>query len=216
MTRRRRRKCRHCGQLYKPDPRNRWHQKYCSAPACQQASKRASYWHWAHSALGRRYARRPEHTGHVRDWRAAHPRYWNRRRKKPVALPDVLIPQPLVPSEDKSKLIGAPPTISVALPDERSSPASNCDALKPLALPDLLFTQSPAWIGLIAQLIGGALPDDIASFTRRAILLGRQIQGQSVTPRRLSGADEEASSLPSAPAQSAGAVQLDRSTPGSG
>lgn len=216
MTRRRRRKCRHCGQLYKPDPRNRWHQNYCSAPACQQASKRASYWRWAHSALGRRYARRPEHTRHVRDWRAAHPRYWKRRRKKPVALPDVLIPQSLVPSEDKPKLMGAPPTISVALPDELSSPASNCDALKPLALPDLLFLESPAWLGLIAQLTGVALPENIDAFTRRLILLGRQIQGQRVTPRKLSGADDEASALPSAPAQNAGAVQLDRPASGSG
>ena len=177
MTRCRRRKCRHCRKLYQPDPRNRWHQRFCSEPACQQASKQASQRHWARSALGRRYARRPEHTQHVRNWRAEHPRYWKRKRQKPVALRDVLIPQPPTPSVDKQSLIGAPLTIPAALPDDLSSTASKLDALKPLALPDVLFTQSPAWFGLISQLIGGALPEDIASFTRRAILLGQQIQG---------------------------------------
>ena len=35
MSTRTRRKCRHCGQLFRPDPRNVRHQRYCSAPACR-------------------------------------------------------------------------------------------------------------------------------------------------------------------------------------
>ena len=216
MLRRRRRKCCHCELLYQPDPRNRWHQRYCSQAGCQQASKLASQRHWVRSALGRRYARRPEHTQHVRDWRAEHPKYWKRKRQKPVALRDVLIPQPLAPPVDKPILIGPPLTIPSGLLDDLSSTASDLEALKGLALLDVLFTQSSVWIGLIATLLGIELPEDIASFTRRVILLGRQIQGQSVTPRRAGNADGEASHLPGAVAQSSSTVQLDRSSPGSG
>ena len=57
MTRERRRKCHHCGQLYSPDLRNRWHQQYCSEPACRQASKAASQDRWRASPEGRDYFR---------------------------------------------------------------------------------------------------------------------------------------------------------------
>ena len=36
MTTRTRRKCRHCGQLFRPDPRNLRHQRYCSAKECRR------------------------------------------------------------------------------------------------------------------------------------------------------------------------------------
>ena len=215
MTRRRRRKCQHCRRLYQPDPRNRWHQKYCSEPACQQASKRASYRHWARSALGRRYARRPEQSEDVRIWRAAHPGYWKRSRKKPVALPDVLMPQPLTPSGDKPKLIEVLLANLATLLGQFPLAAANFDALKPLALPDVLFTQSSAWFGLVSMLMGGALPEDIASFTRQAILRGQEIQGR-MTPGSAAHVNSQASHLPSAAAPGAAAVQLGGSPAGSG
>jgi len=59
MTSTRRRKCRHCRQLYDPDPRNHWHQRNCSQPACQQASKAASQRRWRASPKGRDYFRGP-------------------------------------------------------------------------------------------------------------------------------------------------------------
>ena len=46
MKRRRRRKCWHCGDLFHPDPCNRYHQKCCSEPACRKASKAASQRRW--------------------------------------------------------------------------------------------------------------------------------------------------------------------------
>ena len=36
-----RRKCKCCLKLFRPDPRNRHHQRYCSVPACRAASKSA-------------------------------------------------------------------------------------------------------------------------------------------------------------------------------
>ena len=42
MSTRTRRKCQHCGQLFRPDPRNVRHQRYCSAPAREQGGEPAA------------------------------------------------------------------------------------------------------------------------------------------------------------------------------
>ena len=81
MTTRRRRKCRHCGQLFRPDPRNLRHQRYCSAKECRRASKAASQRRWLAKAENRDYFRGPEQMARVRAWRAAHPGYG--RKKSP-------------------------------------------------------------------------------------------------------------------------------------
>jgi len=52
MTQRRRRKCLNCGQLFRPDPRNLRHQRYCSAPVCRKASKAASQARWLAKRAG--------------------------------------------------------------------------------------------------------------------------------------------------------------------
>ncbi|MBO0757986.1 MAG: hypothetical protein J2P54_19240 [Bradyrhizobiaceae bacterium] len=41
----RRRKCKCCHKLFRPDPRNRHHQ-YCGTPRCRAASKAASQARW--------------------------------------------------------------------------------------------------------------------------------------------------------------------------
>jgi len=195
MTRTRRRKCRHCCQLYDPDPRNRYHQRYCSQPACRRASKAASQGRWRASPKGRDYFRGPANRQRVRAWQRAHPGYWRGRRQRSRALQDHCPPQVLV------------------LPGDKVS-------LTPRALQDLLHTQGLAMTGLVAQLTGSALQDDIASTTRRLVLLGRQIQGPSSacpadrSRRPADGGDQEASSVPAAIAEGAAAVQLDRPPPG--
>ena len=100
MPRERRRKCRCCGQLYHPDPRNRWHQKYCAAPACRQASKAASQQRWRASPKGRNYFHGSANPIRVQTWRKAHPGYWRRYRRKRRALQDHCATQVLVPPED--------------------------------------------------------------------------------------------------------------------
>jgi hypothetical protein len=127
MTRTRRRKCGHCRQLYDPDPRNLYHQRYCGQPACRQASKAASQRRWRASPKGRDYFRGPANRQRVRTWRQAHPGYWRRRHKKSGALQDHCLPQVLVPAGDKL-------------------------TLAPRALQDLIFTQGLALTGLVAQL----------------------------------------------------------------
>ncbi len=80
MKHQRRRKCLHCKQLFTPDPRNRYHQRYCSQTACRRASKVASQRRWPAKADNRDYFRDPLHVKRVQAWRATHPRYWHRSR----------------------------------------------------------------------------------------------------------------------------------------
>jgi hypothetical protein len=46
MARGCRRKCKCCRELFRPDPCNRRHQRYFSAPRCRRASKAASQARW--------------------------------------------------------------------------------------------------------------------------------------------------------------------------
>ena len=77
MTTRTRRKCRHCGQLFRPDPRNLRHQRYCSAKECRRASKAASQRRWLAKTENRDYFRGPEQMARVSG-------RWPRRTRAPV------------------------------------------------------------------------------------------------------------------------------------
>jgi hypothetical protein len=156
-TRCRRRKCCSCNQLYQPDPRSRFHQKYCSEPACRKASKAASQQRWRESDKGRDYFRGSANRQRVKDWRAAHPGYAKGRPRPQPAKPscplqDQITPQTLVPPEVKPSL----------------------------ALQEMIVTQSHALTGLIVTLAGhggDALQDDIAPLIHQLIRLGQQVQG---------------------------------------
>ena len=189
MSRCRRRKCRHCGQLYEVDPRNRYHQRHCSQPACRQASKAASQARWRAHSKNPGYFSGPIHVQRVRDWRKAHPGYWRRQRNRGGTLQDHCPPQVLVPPADKA-------TLTVR------------------TLQDVCVTHGLLLQGLIANLTGGALQEDIASTTHRLIRLGQQIQGPS-SGRRVDGGDQT-SALPPTVAASARPIQLDRPPTGSG
>ena len=154
MTPNRRRKCRHCGQLYEPDPRNRWHQRYCSQPACRQASKTASQASWRASPKGRDYFHGSANRLRVQAWRRAHPGYGKTRRQRQGALQDQCVVQAIVPAEDKLPL------------DSR-------------ALQDFLVTQGLVLTGLVAQLAGSPLQDVVASVLQQLILTGQQIRGSN-------------------------------------
>jgi hypothetical protein len=150
---RRQRKCRHCGKLYTPDHRNRWHQKYCFEPPCREASKKAAQRRWYSSEKGRDYFQGPENVGRVQRWRAQHPGYWKRSGKKlNDALQDVLSSQAIVRKEDTQGL--------------------NANALQ-----DICSPQPALLIGLIASLTGTTLQDQIAETSRRFLVFGQDILG---------------------------------------
>lgn len=153
--RRRRRTCFHCKTPFNPDPRNLRHQTYCSKPECRVASKRASQRNWLSSCKGHGYFKGPENSARVREWRAANPLYWKRSRLLgPPALQDV-IPLELVEKQDVNTSLAA------------------------TALQDICLLQPALLIGLIANLSGSVLQDDIVQTARRLLVSGRDILGNS-------------------------------------
>ena len=126
----RRRKCRHCGELFLPDPRNRHHQHYCSKPACRRASKAASQHRWLSKSANRDYFRGSANVERVRAWRAAHPGYWQRASSQAaIALQEDSLAQAIESTEESKSLAG-------------------------VALQDLLCEQPFVLIGLIANFRG--------------------------------------------------------------
>ena len=143
-------KCPYCQQLFTPDARNATRQRYCSQPACRKHSKAESQRRWLQKPENRDYFRAPEHVQRVQQWRKQNPGYWRRDKRSPVALQDPLIAQVTVDT-------------------------ANCNQAEKGALQDALIMQPAVMVGLIAQLTGFALQDDIARAARRMQQLGNDI-----------------------------------------
>ena len=166
IIRYRRRKCRHCGRLYKPDPRTRKTQKYCSADECRKASKAASWKRWRKKPVNQDYYKGKIQVARTREWRRRNPGYGKRRSLKQNALQNVKSLQTLGIAED------TPCLVSDALPNET-------------------LTQPALIAGLIATLTGSALPNEIAELSRHFILLGHDILGTGSGIKPKGGYDEE-------------------------
>jgi hypothetical protein len=124
MNKHRRRKCLHCGDSYRPDPRNLRHQRYCSKSQCRKASKAASERRWLAKAPNRDYFRGAASVERVRAWRAAHPGYWRRPGAQSTsALQADSLAQPIETHEKSpplaalalQDLLGAQPVVLIAL-----------------------------------------------------------------------------------------------------
>jgi hypothetical protein len=150
MKRGRRRKCLCCGSLFRPDPRNRWHQRYCSQPACRKASKAASQRRWLAKPDNRDYFRGPENVARVQAWRATHPGYWRRGKNSAPALQDLCHAQAIEPAVNSATLASA-------------------------ALQEVFSAQPAVLIGLIAHITDSALQEDIAVASRKLLQLGQDI-----------------------------------------
>jgi hypothetical protein len=153
-----RRKCKHCGGLFLPDPRNVTRQRYCSKPECRKASKASSQKRWLEKPENQDYFRGPDNVERVQRWRKDHPGYWRKKKNKPIALQDPLNQQ-LTDSTDKG------------------------GDFMTHALQDSLILQPSVFIGLLSQLTGFALQEDIAMVARRMQQLGNDI----LNPQRKGG-----------------------------
>ena len=150
--RRRKRKCLNCGEMYQPDPRTADRQRHCTKAECRRASKAWRQRRWYYSEKGAEY-RDPEYNKQrVREWRRTHPGYWRKAPKVADTLQDDLSSQPSC--------------------DQRDSPDL---ALR--ALQDDCLLQPPLVVGLIAQLTGSPLQDDIVMAMRRMHAHGQTILG---------------------------------------
>ena len=168
MARGDRRKCLCCRKLFRPDPRNRRHQRYCSMPRCRAASKAASQACWLAAPENQDYFRGPMHVARVREWRSRHPRYW----------------------------IRAGPLQDHSLGQRADFPSEAGDFAHP-ALQDLLTAQPAVLIGLIAHLVGTPLQDSIVRTTDRLLRLGQDVLATAVTGEGGDDRSPERGALPS-------------------
>jgi len=189
----RRRKCRHCEELYCVDLRHVREQKYCSKPECQKARWRSSWRRWFAKPENRNYFKGENHVERTRTWRAAHPEYWKRCRNRKDALKNAKSPQVTDNQADKSELM--------------FSALQNATLLEPALV-----------VGLIANLTGSALPNAIEETTRRYVSLGQDILGKSPgkSPKGGHRNGNKTHSMSGAAAAGAASIQLGRSPPGAG
>ena len=151
------RKCKCCRKLFRPDPRNRHHQRYCSQPQCRAARKAECQARWLARPENHDYFRGPVHLARCQLWRARHPGYWRKSPHPRIAHKDVSTTQ-AIGSIDKTGIFARSP------------------------LQDLLTAQPAVLIGLIAHLVGTPQQDDIVRIAGRLLRLGRDILAMSEGP----------------------------------
>ncbi len=78
----RRRRCKHCDGLFKPDPRNLKRQKFCRKPVCKIASKKHSQQKWLMNPKNKDHFSGPVNVTRVQQWREQNPGYWKQKRPK--------------------------------------------------------------------------------------------------------------------------------------
>jgi len=149
MRKIKKKKCRNCKWLFVPDHRNRKKQKYCGREPCRKASKAASQKKWLSKPENKDYFRCPDNINRVQEWRRNNPGY-RKQAKSSIALQDSLTPQP-VENIAHNKRIDVSP------------------------LQDVLMAQSPVIIGLLSNLTGSVLQDDIANTLLRMQQSGQEI-----------------------------------------
>lgn len=183
MPKRDQRECLHCKELFLPDRRNRWHQKFCLKPECRRASKARSQSQWLSKPENRDVFGGSANVERVRQWRARHPGYWKRPAQKSSTLQAVILPQP---PEDK------------ALPETTSrSP-----------LQDVLESQAALLLGLIAHLIDSPLQENVVKAALGLLEKGRIILDvlSGMQPKGNTYADQKTSAVSGTTSPSAGTV----------
>ncbi len=138
----RRRRCKNCHELYKPDYRHLKRQKFCHKPACRAASKNHSQQKWLNKPKNRDYFSGSENVTRVQEWRQDNPGYW--KRKKPLKPPSLI--------EDALQEMRSGKTIF--------SKGSSIDLIQML-LQDLISTKTLVFIGSDTHLNKTALQEII-------------------------------------------------------
>jgi len=154
MARGARRKCKSCLKLFRPDPRSRDRQRYCSDCRCKAARKADSQQRWLAAPENRDYFRGPVHVARVREWRARKVAYWRKLSEQGIALQDLRIAQRIVPAVKITNRVVSP-------------------------LQEIITAQPAVLLGLIAHLVSTPLQDDIVRTTRRLLRIGQDILAAS-------------------------------------
>lgn len=184
MSKRPKKICCNCEELFQPEARSWKRQSYCQKTDCRKASKRQSQRKWQSKEENRNYFRGPENVERVKHWRASHPGYWKKTKRS--TLQDISIP-----------------VLPIQAPEKPSETAEFHEG----TLQDISIAQPLVLIGLISQMIGSTLQDDIASTWRNLIRRAQDLMS--------GGSNEQTQSPPPRQSQAtAPTVQLDRPTSG--
>ena len=152
----RRRRCLNCKQLFLPDLKSRYHQKFCSAGECRKTSKARSQKLWKEKPQNRSYWCGPEHVERVRAWRKANPAFSGRKANRGKA------PRKPVASAKIQRGVNFQP------------------------LQDDLLPEDPLIVGVISALAGSSLQDDIVVMCKHLIAKGREILDRNRPPKNKS------------------------------
>lgn len=147
MRRTRRRRCLCCGELFRPDPRNRARQRFCTKSGCRSASKAASQRRWLQKPENRKYFCGSAHVERVRAWRA---------RCRP-------------PAPDSSKQLRPLQDWSRAQTSEKTSEALT------VTLQDIFHSPTALLAGLVAHITGSRVQEVILTTSRRLVQVGKEI-----------------------------------------
>ncbi len=156
-----RRKCRHCGELFTPDYRNHCRQHYCPNPECRHISKAASQRRWSRKAENLDYFRGTAASLRVRQWREQHPGYWKKK----------------TPMPNGNQTTG-PQTVKL---DQESC---NARGVNTGTLQDVCLAQTPLFVGVLSVITGSTLQDDILATVGDLIIRGRKILGLVLPAKR--------------------------------
>jgi len=161
----RRRRCKNCHDLYKPDPRHLKRQKFCRKPECRAASKKYSQQKWLNKPKNRDYFSSQEHVIRVQEWRQENPGYWKRR----------------TPSKKSSLIDGA-------LQETKSSqtPTSKGPSIDLIQIPlqDLISAKTFVFIGSDTHLNNNALQEIIDTSDQETVKLTPDILKQLTKKKR--------------------------------
>lgn len=191
MKKIKKKKCRHCRRLFVPDHRNWKKQNYCQKGPCRKSSKKASQKKWLSKPENEDYFRSSDNVERVQKWREDTPEYW-KRSKRSITLQELLT---LQDTENKENI------------DQNDAQPQKH------ALQDLLMAQSPVIIGLIYNLTGSALQDDIANTLLRMQQFGQEILFPK-TQNQGGGHDCKKSNFKTKNQEDTQQLQLDRSPAG--
>ncbi len=147
-------KCCCCRASFEPDPRNRYHQRFCARSRCQRASKRDSQRRWLKKAENRAYFCGPENVRRVQEWRKGHPEY---SRKSPSASRGAL-------QEDCASKTGRKTRGQLDSPQVHASP-----------LQEVCRQELPLLVGLLARIEHCALQEDMAVRLQQVVREGQCI-----------------------------------------
>ena len=117
MKKNKRRRCLHCRHLFHRHPRTRTQQKYCSAPTCRAASKKASQQRWLRKPENQNYFCGPQHVNRVQAWREKNPKYGRESRLSADPLQEMIMGQAI----DGNKKSGGLALQEMIEPESRGS-----------------------------------------------------------------------------------------------